>query len=372
MNPTTALYTTQTPSGQSTRQTVSLHWQGDELCIDHTQRLPAALLRLSRGGLGNDCVFLDWQAQGIEHPTEHRLAVVDKQAAEAFLHQCPPSLRQQNQRYHQEKQLWQMKWAAVSVAVLLLLGGLLWGLFFSGLPERSLAAVVPLSWEQKLGEAAFQQVEAEGKLITSGKAFDAVQSIGQRLTKGSRYAYRWYVKNDDSINAFALPGGVVVVHTGLIKATKDAEELAGVLAHEVQHVELRHSLQGLIHAAAWGTTLALITGDPTGLATIIAFQAGSLKHSRDLERQADENGLKALVRAGIAPDGMPRFFNTLAQKESEKAGADLPAILSTHPNSQDRQADLQALLKQHPCPTCQPLALDWKAVQASLKTAVKP
>jgi predicted Zn-dependent protease len=225
------------------------------------------------------------------------------------------------------------------------------------------ASKVPLSTEQKLGEMVWKQQQAQLKLVENTAANAAVQQIGSTLTEGSRYSYRFFVARDSSVNAFAIPGGTVVVHTGLIEAAKTPEELAGVLAHEVQHVEQRHSLRAMAQSLGTLAALGLVFGDVSGLAQIAAGLS-QLSYSRDAERDADEKGLATLKAARIAPQGMVRMFETLA-KESE--GANPPAFLSSHPATAERIARLKAAIAEAGAWPVTPIAVDWAAVQTSLR-----
>ena len=201
-----------------------------------------------------------------------------------------------------------------------------------------IAGRVPVQDEIALGRNAFDSMRGGLTLKNQGPAYEAAHSIIARLTRDSRFKYEVHIAQDDSLNAFALPGGVIVVHTGLIAATTRAEELAGVLAHEVQHVELRHSLRGLIKEMGLRGLWAFVMGDVgTTLAGQAALELTSLQFSRADEREADEHGFDALVAAGIDPAGMPAFFNTMSQK----AGGEVPAFLSTHPASKERDQDLR-------------------------------
>jgi predicted Zn-dependent protease len=167
-----------------------------------------------------------------------------------------------------------------------------------------------------------------------------VRELGARLTAGSAFQYEFHVAENPAINAFALPGGVIVVHTGLLRAARRPEELAGVLAHEVQHVEQRHSLKAMIKDTGMRGLWAAVSGDLGGtLAGQAALKLGSLRFSRDAEREADVRGFETLVKLDIDPQGMVDFFGTM----SKQAGASPPAWLSTHPSSEDRQQSLLAM-----------------------------
>lgn len=204
-----------------------------------------------------------------------------------------------------------------------------------------LAGHVPVQHEVALGRAAFDSMRVGLTLHDEGPAHEAANAIVARLTPDSRFDYDVHVAQDDTPNAFALPGGVIVVHTGLIAATKTAEEFAGVLAHEVQHVELRHSLRRVIKDMGLRGLWAFVTGDlGRSIAGQAALELTSLQFSRDDEREADAYGFDALVRAGIDPRGMPAFFQTLGRI----AGDQVPAFLSTHPLSEDRDRALRERL----------------------------
>ena len=203
------------------------------------------------------------------------------------------------------------------------------------------AGRIPIAQEVALGDASFAAMKKQLRLRDDTQAAAIVRELGARLTKGSRYTYRFHLVQDKAINAFAMPGGIVVVHSGLLAATRSPEELAGVLAHEVQHVELRHSLRSLIKQMGLSAVWALVSGDLASAAGgKAAQQMLSLKFSRDAEREADAAGFDALLRAGINPAGMPAFFATL-----DKAGAAPPELLSTHPASAARREALAARVR---------------------------
>lgn len=242
---------------------------------------------------------------------------------------------------------------------LLLLGALIWQ---SHNIAGWAAGYISIENEQKLGELAFKQATAGMKLRQGGVDAAAIQEIGSRLTQGSKYSYKWYVAEDPSINAFAVPGGYVVVNTGLIQAADSAEEVAGVLAHEVQHVELRHTLKNILHSLGLRAAFSLALGDVGGTALgDFAATLSELKFSRDLESEADRHGLAALKQASIAPQGMVSFFDKLRKQE----GATPPALLSTHPASENRMQTMQGMVREQGEWPAKPLAYDWSVIKAA-------
>jgi predicted Zn-dependent protease len=223
-------------------------------------------------------------------------------------------------------------------------------LIFIWQADRLAAAFVdriPIEQEKRLGSAAFDSLRPSLTLIEEGGSPAAVRSLGERLASGSRYTYQFHVAQDDSINAFALPGGIIVVHTGLIEATRRPEELAGVLAHEIQHVEQRHSLRGAIKNLGLRGLWAFVTGDLGGtLAGQAALELTSRKFSREDESEADAGAFDLLVRERIDPSAMADFFATMR----ERASTEVPEILSTHPASDERKRRLDELSKQRTNP----------------------
>ena len=231
-------------------------------------------------------------------------------------------------------------WTALIIFLLLPVLLILVFLWQADRIARAAAERISIEHEMSFGERAFASMKGSLKLQDSGPAFDAVKIIGARLTEGSKYSYRFHVVENDAINAFAIPGGIVVVHTGLIKATRRPEELAGVLAHEVQHVEQRHSLQALVKDLGLRGLWMLVSGDiGSGLVGQAALELTSLSFSRDAEAQADAKGFEELMQAGIDPSGMADFFTIMAKQEG---AATPPPFLSTHPASTAREAALRA------------------------------
>jgi beta-barrel assembly-enhancing protease len=206
----------------------------------------------------------------------------------------------------------------------------------------AIATRIPVEREQQLGRQLFAGMRGTLKLQDAGANAELVRNLGRKLTQDSRFSYEFHVAENDTINAFALPGGVIVVHTGLIAAAKRPEELAGVLAHEVQHVEQRHSLEGMIKELGLRGLWAALTGDLGGtLAGQAAVDLASLRFSREAEREADALGFDTLVRLDIDPSGMVDFFGTM----SGQAGPAPPAWLTTHPASEERQQILRTRLE---------------------------
>jgi Zn-dependent protease with chaperone function len=338
---------------------VRLQFLGELLRIEGagTQDVMAEALEISVTGFNDDTLLLAWQKED----GTHAVTVADAAAQRALVADAPESIARKLRRgrnavrYHRGK--WNAVIGALVACVLLVL--LVW--WQSEAITAWIAGRVSQETEIAIGEHALAQIETENELTQEGLAAKTVAEIGGRLTAGSRYKYRWYVSNDKEVNAFALPGGIVVVNAGLIAKAGSADELAGVLAHEVQHVELRHTLQQMIHAAGWAAVLAVVLGDVSAITAIVVHQLGNLRNSRKLEAQADAEGMKALARAGIPLDGMSGMFKRL-QSEESRLGDRTPGLLSSHPATEERIAELERLAKTLQC-KCRALIYDWPAVQ---------
>lgn len=222
---------------------------------------------------------------------------------------------------------------------------------------------ISLEQEGKLGDLAFDQMRPGLKLIDHEAATAAVQLIGVRLTAGSqKYHYTFHLAEDPRVNAFALPGGHVVVFTGLLRLAESADEVAGVLAHEVSHIRKRHSLRNMIHALGLRAVLGVALGDFSGgVWGDMARELAALGYSRDLEREADLEALYLLRRAGLPAEGMVRFYERLAKLEKMP-----PPLLSSHPAGKERLAALHEAINNQGHYTSQSMAQDWADIHRAL------
>lgn len=260
------------------------------------------------------------------------------------------------------------RFACFSLAALLLLPVLALALFILNIDKLTDWGInhLPHHYETRLGELALAQVKLQNRLNSEGLAVRSIEQIGKQLTPDTPYNYRWFVSDSKDINAFALPGGIVVVNAGLIQAADSAEEVAGVIAHEVAHTELRHGTRSMLKSLGLRTLAVLFFGDwGSGVAGDMATQLLELRFSRQAENEADRDGLARLQRAGIATDGLLTFFKKLEEKRSELP--ELPSVLSTHPLPSERIAALTHLQSKQLGNPVLPLAIDWQAVQKSLQ-----
>jgi predicted Zn-dependent protease len=237
---------------------------------------------------------------------------------------------------------------------LLIVVGLLLALGCSHAPEtgRSQLIFMSSSQEIKLGQEAFAQVLQKEKIVTSGKNYEMVQRVGEkvalaadRLYPEAVRGYKWkfaLIQDNDMVNAWALPGGKCAVYTGLLPVTKNEDGLAIIMAHEVAHVIVRHGAErashGMVGAAAV-TGMAMTDMDKRDkLIVLSAYGLGvALPFSRTQESEADQIGLYIAAYAGFDPHEAIPLWRRMGK---ENNGAP-PEFMSTHPSSITRIQQLR-------------------------------
>jgi predicted Zn-dependent protease len=217
-------------------------------------------------------------------------------------------------------------------------------------------AVFSPALERRLGDSIMEQIRADRSYLDDPVITDYLNALGSRLVASSpdtRQLFEFFLIKDPSVNAFALPGGYIGVHTGLITTAQTESELAGVLAHEVAHVTQRHIARMLagqernslmtLAAMAVGV-LAARANSNLGQAIIAGSQAAAIQsqldYTREHEREADRIGVSILERAGFDVHGMPSFMERL-QRATRQYDTNAPDYLRTHPVTTERIADLQ-------------------------------
>jgi len=187
------------------------------------------------------------------------------------------------------------------------------------------SGIVPVSWEENIGNRYRVVYSQPFEQCDDEELNDSVGVIKDRLVNSldsSPYNYNITILHNDMINAFALPGGNILLLDGLINATDRPEELAGVLAHEIEHVEQRHSTRMILREASFGLLISAVTGDSQGFDKVLqtAKQFGALGYSRNSEQSADREGMKLLIKSGIDPEGMIDFFEIMKKQNGDTEG----------------------------------------------------
>ncbi len=239
---------------------------------------------------------------------------------------------------------------------------------------------IPIEWEVTVGQSILKMLPVAQKPDPEVLKVlqDTVDFLKQSLP-GNPYELKVYVLPVEQVNALALPGGPIVIFEGLIDKAESPEELAGVLAHEIQHILLRHSTRGILRNLAKSMLVTLFLGDVNSVMEGIVQLAGQLETlglSREMEAEADQKGMELILAANIDPHGMIRIFKKLMQEDFSQKKLpkgkpvseenDLSSYFSTHPSSQNRLARLEKQMRSHENRIWTPLFpnLDWNEIKS--------
>ncbi|MEP7148106.1 MAG: M48 family metallopeptidase [Acidobacteriota bacterium] len=234
----------------------------------------------------------------------------------------------------------------------------------------------------KLGRDASRQVTQQFPLLNDNLADGYVESVGQRLVSAippefqqSAFTYRFDVVNARDINAFALPGGPLYVNRGMIEAAKNEGEIAGVMAHEISHVALRHATAQATKQNSIGNQLgtiglilggAIFGGQGGAQLGAIGAQVLQTRYSRDYETQADVLGSQIMANAGYDPRDLANMFRTI---EQQSGGSRAPEWLSSHPNPGNRYQNINREASQlNVSPNPRKVTLEFRRVQERLRS----
>ncbi len=283
---------------------------------EQSVRLPLAQARFELGGASDRLVF-------IRHPEypDWTLYTSDRSIlANPTLHLDEAIQRQLRKARHIRR----FNWSVLVLVVLLVVGTPTLLLTQMDWVSGQVARQIPASWEIKLGQSVFAQYRMGHEFLETDAAQETLAQLTAPLLDAvddPRNEYRIYISNEAALNAFALPGGYIVINAGLILAAGSASELLGVLAHEITHVREQHGVRGLIQAAGNFAVVQALFGDVSGVLATVAGAAPLLlnqSYSRDFEREADEQGLALLEQARIDPRGLISFFEKLIEQEKKR------------------------------------------------------
>ena len=252
-----------------------------------------------------------------------------------------------------------------------------------GLPDLGEAAQSEFSpaMERRIGESVMLEIRRDPAWLDDAEVNSYLNRLGNRLSaqsEESRQEFEFFALRDPTLNAFAMPGGYIGVHTGLILAAASESELASVLAHEISHVTQRH-LARLVNKSGQGQVSSLLalavailaarSSPDLAMGAVMAGQGAAiqnqLNYSRDFEREADRFGLGVLERAGFDIRGMGSFFERL-QKFGRQYENNAPGYLRTHPLTTERLADMGNRIQSRPYKQV-PDSLEFLLVRAKLR-----
>ncbi|MBI3561915.1 MAG: M48 family metallopeptidase [Gammaproteobacteria bacterium] len=236
----------------------------------------------------------------------------------------------------------------------------------SPLPDigQSGASLLTPAEERRTGEAVVRNIRQAGGIIEDPQLTDYINYLGAQLLpyadNPDQNRFQFFIVDDNSINAFALPGGFIGVNYGLILASESESELASVIAHEIAHVTQRHYARAYEHAS--NTQLPVLAaliaaiilgskGNELGQAAVTSAAAGTLQQqinfTRHNEEEADRIGIQLLAKAGFDATAMAGFFDKL-DKQSRLQGENVPNFLRSHPVNTQRITDAQSRAAQYP------------------------
>ena len=276
---------------------------GSDPADGQPESVPFSSLTVSAGGLDHDQLVVKW----VEQKGDRTLYLKNPDVIRAFRETVPDHLglplAQVAKQVRQMRHGRRLVWSLVGGVILATVVGLWFG---SDLLVKLAVSRIPVEWEQKLGESAYRDYLTHQEVMKEGPAVTALGEMMQRLTEqipNNPYKFDVAVVKSDVVNAFALPGGYVVVFTGLMKKAESGEEVAGVLSHELNHVLQRHGLERILKSLGLLTVVSIVLGDQQGLVGMmkqLGVELLTLKFGREQETEADLTGLQLLQRAKIA------------------------------------------------------------------------
>ena len=224
----------------------------------------------------------------------------------------------------------------LSFVVAIFLAGYFWLIPWLG---EKIASNTSKEWEVNLGERMHQSMISAYKVDSPHTAL--INAFFRELHYGLHYPISITVVDSKETNAFAVPGGHIVVYRPIIDKMTQPEELVALLSHEVSHIELRHSLRNIFRSLARKMFLMMIFGNESGLAGFLVNNADNLKgleYSRALETEADNHGIDLMVSSKVDPEGMLGLMKML---EKETEGKEPAGFLSTHPVFKSRIQNIE-------------------------------
>jgi Zn-dependent protease with chaperone function len=365
-------------TGEPSRETGKIFLDRDALVFSNLGgeiRLPLADLAMTAGGANNRLIYFSHQSvPGISFVTSER-AILEDLRSTTGPELAPQVLTVKRLRRRM------LQGTAIAVAVVV---AFLWGVWALRDPVAGvIARGVPVSWEEQAGEVlarAFTTEAYDNPALT--QALEEFVAPLSAVVAESGFTPRFFIVPEKTVNAFALPGGTIVIFSEVIEKATSGNEVLGVLAHELGHVTERHVLRNIISSVGLYAVFSLLIGDAVGGIAALANAAPLLlskSYSRDLERDADAIGFEYLISANIDPRGMVAFFKRILAIEN-KANEVFPdasglidglRFLSTHPNTEERIVALEERIAGLPRTTFRNVERSFEKLQIALKAADK-
>jgi len=243
------------------------------------------------------------------------------------------------------------------------------GLFWLAIDYGTQYAVplLPHGLQVKLGESVFEALTANETLCEGEKGVEALNRLANRMARAADYPHDVvvYVVNGGPVNAFTLPGGILVFYSDLIEQAKDRAQVAGIMAHEIGHVVHHHPVKGVVRQLGVDLLVRLVSGGYSDVVSTLGAGGNlllGLRNGRAFERDADATGVRILEKLEMRADGIASFFEQMLEKEPKDAAAAI-GIWSSHPPTGERIAATRRPATGRPPFT----DAEWKAVREVCK-----
>lgn len=276
-----------------------------------------------------DFLFAEQRSRFIQTKTQAEFRVAGRGAFEYW----EEIKTEAEKSWFQKKRTGNLRRTVALLSAMVIAGTLLYFFMVPWLAEQ-MATVVSKKTERQLGDNVFEAMQ--NTQLEDTMATRVLNEFFTALAIETDYSIRITVVKDPLVNAFALPGGQLVVYTGLLESMETYPELAALLSHEFVHVEKRHATRSIFRAMGSGLFITLLFGKSSGLATLVIDQANQLRtlsYSRSLEKEADLAGYRLLQERGIDPAGYEQLFKHL---KDSSPGTAIPEMISSHPDTDSR------------------------------------
>ncbi|MFD2524144.1 M48 family metallopeptidase [Emticicia soli] len=233
--------------------------------------------------------------------------------------------------------------ALIGVAIFSVIASIVYFVLLPSLASYMLSKI-PVSTEIAIGDKFFESFIRNAEV--DKEKSKVLNDFASKIDFQTEYPLKFTVVKDKQVNAFALPGGNIVVYSGILDKMKSAEELAALLSHEATHVKERHSLQGLSRNLAGSVLISLVFGDTGSISSVLASKAEDLYQlgfSRSMEKEADLKGLQLMYHNRLDPQGMVYLMERLNEEEKKQGSTKMLSYLNSHPMTDERLA----YIKEH-------------------------
>ena len=248
--------------------------------------------------------------------------------------------------------------AVIAVAVL--------AFSFLGLPRlmENAAYLIPDQTAKAIGKNITDSMISSYRVCNSPKGEAALQKLVNRISENTSRDIKYNVRVVDEAsvpNAFAAPGGYIIIYKAVLDSASGPDDVAGVLAHEMSHVDLYHASKSLVRNVGFSAMLAMMLGDASVVK--VAGMINQLHFSREDETEADEHAVKLLEQAKIDPNGLANFFESILRIQGDIDVAGLLGYLSTHPETKERIQNIKKIRKKRLNYTPAITPNEWKDLQ---------